>query len=459
MTAALDVWWGTSLVATVEQRRGRIMTRYAPAADRMLSVAMPVRTKPYGEKESRPFFHGLLPEGETRRAIAYDLGFGARGGDDVELLAAIGRDCAGALVVLPSGSDAPTATPGTLESLADHEVAERIRDLPLNPLGVDDRVRVSLPGVQNKLLLARTSDGRWALPLDGAPSTHILKPAIHDLPGSVDNEHLCQAVAAAAGVPAAGTAKAVFGGMSVLVSERFDRHAAAPDGTVARLHQEDACQALSVLTVPAERKYQADPSRPPSFRGIAQVLDQWGDTGASDALVDQMTLSVVLGNADLHGKNLTLVHRGGLVELSPAYDLMSTTGLSRSVSTNMGMYVNGKRNIHAVTAEDLVGEAAGWGVRSSADVRVRSLLERLPEAVEEAAGVIGDVPDSLVDHLFRRAVEARDGSAGVHVVPTTARSAAPGRSSGAQRCGSTNTRTGKPCRNPAGCTVPGHDRR
>ncbi len=458
MTPALDVWWGPSLVATVEERRGRITTRYESAAEHMLSVAMPVRTKPYGEKASRPFFHGLLPEGETRRTIAYDLGLGTQGGDDIALLSAIGRDCAGALVVLPSGSDAPPTTSGLLEPLTGQEVAERIRDLPLNPLGVDDRVRVSLPGVQNKLLLARTPDGAWALPLDGVPSTHILKPAIRDMPESVDNEHFCQIVAARAGVHTADTTKASFDDLPVLVSTRFDRRT-EPDGTVTRLHQEDACQALSVLTIPIERKYQSNPKQPPSFRGIAQILDQWGDTDSRDALVDQMAISVVLGNADLHGKNLTLIHRDGRIALSPVYDLMSTTGLSPSISTNMGMYVNDKRDIHSVTYEDLIEEATSWGLRhSSAVAKVHGLLDRLPEVIEDAADGLDETPASLVDHLLRRSRDARDGSTSAHPPSTVAR-VLPRQPAGTQRCGSTNTRTGRPCQNPPGCTVPGHHRR
>lgn len=407
MSTDVDVWWGKTCVATVANRRGQMTTAYTSATAPMLTVAMPPRTRAYGEKQSRPFFHGLLPEGETRSKIAYDLGLGNVGGDDLDLLAAIGRDCAGALVIVPAGRTPPQPSAGGLERLTDLEIEQRIRDLPDHPLGVDHRVRLSLPGVQNKLLLARTEDGTWHLPVDGAPSTHILKPDMRRWPGAVDNEALCQHIAAHAGVQAAETAWMRFGEQTVLVSRRFDRYIES-DGTVTRLHQEDACQALSVLTVPLERKYQTDPAKQPSFRGVAEILDRWGDTGSRDRLLDQMTINIVLGNADLHGKNITLIHRNGQVALSPAYDILSTTALGDDLTTTAGMIVDGETNIHRITPANLINEAVSWGIRRArATNRVGALLERLPDAIEIAADEHPDAPGVLVDHLTGRAEQAR----------------------------------------------------
>lgn len=407
MSTAVDVWWGTTHVATVENQRGQMMTTYTSASVPMLTVAMPPRTRAYGAKQSRPFFHGLLPEGLTRNKIAYDLGLGNHGGDDLDLLGALGRDCAGALVIVPAGTTPPRPSAGALEPLTEPEIEQRLRDLPEHPLGIDQRVRLSLPGVQNKLLLARTGDGTWHLPIAGAPSTHILKPNIRGLPGAVDNEVLCQNVAAIAGVPAAETARMRFGDQIVLVSTRFDRHL-EPDGTVARLHQEDACQALSVLTIPIDRKYQTNPKSQPSFRGVADVLDRWGDTGSRDRLLDQMTINVVLGNADLHGKNITLIHRDGHVALSPVYDILSTTALADDLTAVVGLIVDNETNIHRITPTNLINEGIAWGMRRSrATDRVGALLERLPAAIQTAADRDPDAPRLLVDHLRERAERAQ----------------------------------------------------
>lgn len=407
MTNDLDVWSDRTLVATVSQRRGAMRTTYTSLSVPMLSVAMPVRTSAYPERISRPFFHGLLPEGDARRVIAYDLGLGNQGGEDVALLGAIGRDCAGALVIVPSGEEPPRPGPGALQPLTEEEVAQRIRALPDHPLGVDDRVRLSLPGVQNKLLLARSPSGRWHVPQDGAPSTHILKPEIRRLPGSVDNEVFCQTVAAHAGLDTAETAVLEIGDERVLVSTRFDR--AFDADAVHRLHQEDACQALSVLTVHPDRKYQTDPDGQPSFRGIAGVLDRWAERGAREALFDSMAVNVILGNADLHGKNISLLHRDGEVSLAPAYDIMSTTALGEGLTTALGMYVGNARSLVAVGADDLISEGTSWGLRTAhIEKRLGDLIERLTGAVETAAETYPHVSGRLVDHIRSRVAAMAD---------------------------------------------------
>ncbi len=407
MTSDLDVWWDDELVATITQRRGAMRTAYTSLSVPMLSVAMPVRTSAYPERVSRPFFHGLLPEGHIRRVIAYDLGLGNQGGDDIALLGAIGRDCAGALVIVPSGEKPPGPGPGALEPLTDEEVARRVRALPDHPLGVGDRVRLSLPGVQDKLLLARSPAGEWVLPQDGAPSTHILKPEIRRLPGSVDNEAFCLTLAAHAGLDAAETSVMEIGGERVLVSTRFDR--SFEGNRVRRLHQEDACQALSVLTVHPDRKYQTGPAGEPSFRGIAGVLDRWAGRGAREALFDFMAVNVIVGNADLHGKNVSLLHRDRQVSLAPAYDIMSTTALDASLTASLGMYVASARSVRAVGADDLISEGTSWGLRpAQLEARLGALIERLTDAVDPAAEVNPDTPGDLVDHIRSRVAAIAD---------------------------------------------------
>ena len=159
----------------------------------LISVAMPIASSAYTDKVVRPFFHGLLPEGQARLVIAYDFGLDAT--DDVGLLAALGRDCAGALVVLP---DNETPNGGSArrppEQLDEHEIELRLKALPVHPLGVTTSIRASLPGVQSKLLLS-ARDGQWCSPDTAHPSTHILKPGIAELADSVANEMFCMNVA------------------------------------------------------------------------------------------------------------------------------------------------------------------------------------------------------------------------------------------------------------------------
>ncbi len=260
---------------------------YEPGAGRLgtplISVSMPVATAPYTDKVVRPYFNGLLPEGESRLMIAYDFGIDVT--DDMKLLSALGRDCAGALVVLPdheTPDDIKSAE--AMEQLDDDEIERRIKALPAHPLGVTGKIRASLPGVQAKLLLASV-DGRWCSPDATHPSTHILKPGIPDLPHSVVNEAFCLNVAALAGLRVAATTVARFESTSVLLSQRYDRYHEA-DGTISRLHQEDACQALSIITRTPKQKYQAFGG--PRLSDVARLLDQWGGDAVGVAPPDHV---------------------------------------------------------------------------------------------------------------------------------------------------------------------------
>lgn len=235
----------------------------------ILSMSMPTSVRSYPDRGARPFFDGLLPEGEARRIIAYDLGIPEP--DTFGLLQALGRDCAGALAILPAGElplpsraadELPTLHQGTIDGL--------IANLRVHPLGVDNTVRASLAGVQDKLLLTRRSDGTWARPTADVASTHLLKPSIPGLVGSVANEALCLRIASLAGVRAALARTEHFGGRDVLVVERFDRRITAT-GQVARVHQETACQALAVPVAATARKYEDGGG--PSLRSMPRCCD------------------------------------------------------------------------------------------------------------------------------------------------------------------------------------------
>lgn len=396
----LGVWKDGRRIATISETRNRMSLTYEPGAGRLgtplISVSMPVATAPYTDKVVRPYFNGLLPEGQSRLMIAYDLGIDAT--DDMKLLGALGRDCAGALVVLPD-NETPDDIKSTeaMEQLDDDEIERRIKALPVHPLGVTGKIRASLPGVQSKLLLANV-DGRWCSPDATHPSTHILKPGIPELPHSVVNEAFCLNVAAHAGLRAAITTVARFQGTSVLVSERFDRYYEA-DGTISRLHQEDACQALSIITRTPQQKYQSFGG--PKLGDVARLLDQWG--GDRRELLRQITFSVLVGNADQHGKNLSFLHGpDGVVAVAPVYDVMCTTYYDgtndlRHLETELGLHISSRTDILDVTVDDLVDEATGWGTRPGTALGiVTELVERTSDAIEQVMQTMNvGVPEAI----------------------------------------------------------------
>jgi serine/threonine-protein kinase HipA len=223
----LHVWLGGSLAADLSigrRRVPRLRYRQEFVEERGegalgLSIPLPVTRKPYSGERVDFWIEGLLPEGETRTVL--ERYFRVRRGDGFALLAALGRDCAGAVAVVPPG-EAPVA-PGTLpRALSAAEVDEAVMSLRQHPLGVDEDVRVSLGGLQSKLLLVETADG-WARPEAGTPSTHILKPDPPEYPGLVVSEAFAQRAAGLTGLPAAQVRLDTFGGRTVLVVTRFDR--------------------------------------------------------------------------------------------------------------------------------------------------------------------------------------------------------------------------------------------
>jgi len=158
----LTVWLGGERVGAIERAGpGRMRFAYSPSALEsrapgvaLLSQSLPRRDAWFSPSETRPFFEGLLPEGEARRLISRQLGLRERA--EFELLQELGRDCAGAVVILPTDKT-PSDEAAQVIWLPEADLAHRIDDLPRNPLGLDleGRIRMSLAGVQPKLVLVR----------------------------------------------------------------------------------------------------------------------------------------------------------------------------------------------------------------------------------------------------------------------------------------------------------------
>lgn len=419
----LNVWLAGEPVATITEDRSGLSMMYTdtaqPLGAPLVSMSMPVATQRYGNKIARPFFHGLLPEGEARTIIAYDLGLNSS--DDMGLLRVLGQDCAGALTIQTVDEPNPAKySAAGREVLADTDIEKLLATLPIHPLGFDaKKIRVSLVGMQPKLPLAQVSDGRWCLPADGVISTHILKPASQVLPRTVQNEAFCMTIANRAAINSAHTTVEQFGGAIVLVSRRYDRQVSS-QGTIERIHQEDACQALSILTVPPDRKYQQHtPSL--SLLAVSKLLGQWGEANAATDLLRQLTFNVIIGNADHHGKNISFLHQDdGMVRLAPLYDAMCTVFYSStdgmlSVDTELGLHISNKTDINAVTMDDIANEASRWGIRRSKSLLLISeLLERLPNAIDQAVNGVADVPDNLVTIIRARLATAQSEIATLH---------------------------------------------
>jgi serine/threonine-protein kinase HipA len=287
-----------------------------------LSASLPLREERFKPSESAPFFEGLLPEGAVRATVAGKLGLSE--GNGFGMLAALGADCAGAVMVLPEDQP-PGPVGGPPLPLSESQVGELLRDLPRDPLGVDvdpGGVRLSLGGVQDKLILIRLPGGEFAQPLGGMPSNCLLKPEHERFEGLAANEAFCMRVAAAAGNGVATTELLEIDAIRCLYSERFDRTVDA-DGSTVRLHQEDMCQALGLLPT---QKYEAEGG--PSVASVIALLRRQRSPRIAldvNAFVRAVLTGFLLGNSDAHGKNFSLLYDPAAgVRLAPLYDVVST---------------------------------------------------------------------------------------------------------------------------------------
>lgn len=384
MADDLAIWLYGDRVATISrqpnsrlrlQYTGEALARYELGTP-LLSVGLPLTDTAYPNAKTRSFIDGLLPEGERRRAIAEQLDLNSN--DSFGLIRALGLDCAGAVVIQSSENPAPPqATTLTAAPLSDEEIVERVANLRSAPLGVTNRVRISLAGVQEKLLLTRMPDGSWGEPIDGTLSTHILKPEIRDLSDTVENEAFCMRVANNLRLRTASVETAEFGRRKLIVVERYDR-VVDSTGNVERVHQEDFCQALSL---PPKTKYQDDGG--PSLNQIAGVLREFARPDSLSRLLQATYVNVLVGNGDAHGKNLSLLHhRDGSIELAPIYDIMSTLFYTDG---DLAMYIDDVRKSSKVTRQRLINEAVSWGMREeSVRFIIEEMDDRAPRAITTA---------------------------------------------------------------------------
>lgn len=306
-----------------------------------LSLSLPLQAEPFEDAEARPFFAGLLPEGDFLRSVAREFQVSAK--NPFSLLNEIGGECAGAVSLMPPGAKPQSRREPmwlTLEMLD-----ELIATLPRRPLSVaidgeTEELRMSLAGAQQKLPVL-FQGGDIGITRGRPPSTHIIKLPDPTFEGLVANEAYCLALAAAVGLDTveaspwhtgAPFASRTDDATEFLLVTRYDR---SPDGH--RIHQEDFCQALG--RVP-ELKYQAEGG--PDVASCAKLIRTVGAAPAVDLLTfaDALIFNLVIGNHDAHAKNYSLILEGDRSpRMAPLYDLVSTVaypGLRRKLAMKYG---------------------------------------------------------------------------------------------------------------------------
>ena len=376
----LEVWLSGVRVGTLSQLQGRLGFSYAVAwlasgGASALSQSLPLGDQAFDDGAARPFFAGLLPEGGKRQLIAQTLQVSRQ--NDFALLDSLGGECAGAVMLLEPG-DTPPAPDAhrAVRWLDAPQLLAVLDELPLRPmLAGDEGLRLSLAGAQDKLPVVAEGK-KIGLPLYGTPSTHILKPPIQGVDGSVFNEGFCMALALALKLDVAKTQIRHVAGQAgqrdYLLVERYDRQAGLPN---LRLHQEDFCQALSVAP---ETKYQSEggPDLAQAFALLARATRP--SAPQTLKLLDFVVFNALIGNHDAHGKNFSLLYTDKGAVLAPLYDALCTA-VYPALTDKMAMKIGSKYKFAEVQARHWVQFATQAGL-SPAQVkkRILALAQRLP---------------------------------------------------------------------------------
>jgi len=385
---------------------------------RPISLSMPLQppSEPYRGSLVESFFDNLLPDSvEIRRRV--QTKFGAASTSAFDLLFEIGRDCVGAVQLLPPDQPPENVRQIDADPLDDDGVADELRSATSStPLGQrdDDAFRISIAGAQEKSAFLWHQD-QWHRPSGATPTTHIFKLPLGrvgnmqaDLSTSVENEWLCLQIVREFRLPAANCQIANFADQHVLIVERFDRRLANDEKWWIRLPQEDMCQAAG--TPPALR-YESDGG--PGFADISTLL-----LGSRQAVADRRTffkaqvIFWMLCATDGHAKNFSVfVEPYGRFSLTPIYDVISAHpilgGGKNQLSpqkAKMAMAVRGKSRHYKwleIQPRHWISTAAEVGLDATAEEDILELAKRAPGVVERVSAKLPpDFPEAVSGPIF-----------------------------------------------------------
>lgn len=285
-----------------------------------LSLSMPTITKIHDGKRVEAFLWGLLPDNEQTLA-RWAQRFQVSARNPFALLKHVGRDCAGAVQFLPRGEKVTRGE--DVEFLTEAQIGDRLRDLRKDGAAtrrIGDPGQFSLAGAQAKTAFHYDeTSGRWGIPRGDTPTTHIFKPPMPHLHGHTENEHFCLKLATMFGMDAADSQVLDFAGEKAIVVKRYDRRNV--DGRTIRIHQEDMCQALSVMPTLKYENQGGPGIAPISNMVLSASLEPVKDR---QTFMAANVFNWIIGGTDAHAKNYSmLLGAQGEARLAPLYDISS----------------------------------------------------------------------------------------------------------------------------------------
>lgn len=412
MSNQLGVYYRSHPIGTITQRESGLMRfRYSEAWIESpvafpISLSLPL-DESFSDAASHHFFANLLPEGNVRQQVCRSLKISVD--NDFQLLKAIGGDCAGALTITASDLG-PPAHPASqqYEPVTEEQLALWSAGTPdaFSAVTGQNEIRLSLAGAQDKLPVHVDGD-QILIPLGNAPSTHILKFASPHYSHLPENETFITLLAQGVGLSAVDIRVRKSAKDPVALITRYDRRWSS--GEWIRLHQEDFCQAMGIS--PA-RKYEREGG--PSLQQCVEIIRRHTSFPLADLqrLLQWTLFNLLVGNADGHGKNLSLLYEaGGAPTLAPFYDLVCTRNYKK-IAREMAMNLGGTWDPDLITTKQLENLAHDFAFRprvvleQTASLRDR-VSTRLPSVVENYASRFGDSPalerlPQVIRKLLRR---------------------------------------------------------
>lgn len=380
---------------------------------RPISLSLPLAGQEYSGPVVENYFDNLLPDSLPLRQ-RLQTRVAAPSASCFDLLSRIGRDCIGALQLLPEGPP-PEVRVVNATAVNDRDIGRILGNTRAMPLGIDmaDDFRLSVAGVQEKTAFLRYHNA-WYRPGGATPTSHLFKLPIGtlgvsgiDLSDSVENEWLCCQILKAFEVPVANVTMQTFDDQRVLVVERFDRRWAEDGSWLIRLPQEDMCQALGIS---GALKYEADDG--PGMSAIMDVLLGSGTSGKDrETFLTAQLLYWMLAAIDGHAKNFSIFHlAGGIYRLTPLYDILSAyplvaAGQLDRQKVRMAMAVHGKNRHYrwdTITRRHWLETARRCRFPADdMDLIIDSCCDRLPSVIAHVAEHLpAGFPESVASAIF-----------------------------------------------------------
>jgi serine/threonine-protein kinase HipA len=400
------------------EKSGRLTLEYesgwrASPQGYSLSASLSRTQATHPHKIVMPYLWNLLPENPNvlqRWAQQYHVS----AANPFKLLMHVGADVPGAAQFLTSEQleVVRAERQPTIQWMTAEELAERLRQLRADVTAVrrpGDIGKMSLPGAQAKTAFYWDRQAnRWGVPGGRTPTTHIIKPCIPGFDGLVENEHLCQNIAARLGMAAANSEVLTLD-QTYIVVERYDRLPAIPGSAfLQRVHQEDTCQALGLMPT---RKYQEDGG--PGVPQIVMLIRNQSSQPQADVdrFLQANMFNWLIGGTDAHAKNYSLlIGAGDDFRLAPLYDLSSQLPYTQLVQQRLSMKIGDRYEIGRIDRGNWQQLAKSCAVE---DERVLAPLmgmaDALPDVISAAReqalrdglaqGIVAPLAETLIEHV------------------------------------------------------------